>query len=86
MVTLKANLSSDLYFGLLVSVSLPSSHSYRLALISRIYALRSIVPGEELLVSYVSLSQFPKVEARQRHLLTQYGFTCQCNLCKNTSQ
>ncbi|KIH88920.1 hypothetical protein SPBR_07524 [Sporothrix brasiliensis 5110] len=43
-----------------------------------VWATRDIAPGEELLISYVSLLQ--DTEARQRSLI-QFGFRCDCCVC-----
>ena len=48
-------------------------------------ALRDIVPGEEVEISYIDLDDFPKgspgSKERQSVLLAKYRFLCQCPHC-----
>ncbi|KAH7096107.1 hypothetical protein BKA62DRAFT_720700 [Auriculariales sp. MPI-PUGE-AT-0066] len=47
-------------------------------------ALCDMAPGDEILTSYIDISQ-PR-HLRQSQLLGTYGFTCTCTLCSTTSE
>jgi hypothetical protein len=42
-------------------------------------AVRPIMPGEEITISYVDCDK--SREARQRHLQESYCFDCECEIC-----
>ncbi|CAG8983165.1 hypothetical protein HYALB_00010313 [Hymenoscyphus albidus] len=48
-------------------------------LIKSTHAARTILPGEELTINYISLLRLHK--ERQEHLLDVWGFKCTCDLC-----
>ncbi|KAG6910419.1 hypothetical protein DXG01_010774 [Tephrocybe rancida] len=57
-----------------------AAHKWDLASFSSsLYALRPIVPGEEITMIYTDVTQ-PR-HTRRAHLLSHYGFTCQCPFC-----
>lgn len=51
----------------------------------RFYALRDILAGEELFVSYLGMSFLDRAE-RQRLLRRNWGFTCNCPACEDTDE
>jgi hypothetical protein len=53
-------------------------------LIHKVHATRTILPGEELTVSYIDTKQ--RFSARQRQITTNWGFTCTCGHCSATEK
>jgi hypothetical protein len=51
----------------------------------RVYALRSIEPGEEITHSYIS-DPFAPSETRRRVLRETWGFDCSCELCSASEE
>mmetsp|Transcript_1061 Transcript_1061/g.1443 ORF Transcript_1061/g.1443 Transcript_1061/m.1443 type:complete len:134 (-) Transcript_1061:38-439(-) len=46
-----------------------------------VVAVRTILPGEEILISYIGRERNKSARQRQRELLAKYMFTCNCTLC-----
>jgi hypothetical protein len=59
----------------------PNAHYYfdSHALTQHVHALRTILPGEEITISYIDPTQ--SSEVRKNALKTSWGFPCGCNSC-----
>lgn len=53
--------------------------------IIEVVIMKNVAAGEELFISYVDLDKYPETKERRRHLLEQYRFLCQCNVCAAAS-
>ncbi|GAA6019939.1 hypothetical protein JCM11491_006713 [Sporobolomyces phaffii] len=50
---------------------------------TRLYALRDIVPGEELTWTYLNVTfEFDALDARKAEMETVFGFACRCDACE----
>jgi hypothetical protein len=59
----------------------PNAHYYfdPLTLVQHVHALRTILPGEEITISYIDPAQ--PSQTRKDALHTSWGFPCSCNAC-----
>src|ERR1700712_5086528 len=63
----------------------PNAHYYfdPMTLTQHVHALRTILPGEEITISYIDPAQ--KRKARLHALKESWGFPCGCSSCTATS-